>query len=121
MDPWIIILGVLGALYLFIISPYQEKIQKEKKEKKEKLVLEAQKRLQPILAKGRESYLGKHLFEAPCKELEGEYAKIAASYANRGMDFPLNTMTESKILGLIWNLSNEEIQEMISNLKEKGD
>lgn len=95
------------------------------KKKNEKLIIEAQTKLKPVLVEifkenDECGYYGKYLFGAPCKELEGEYATMAASYANKGMDFDLSGLDETKILGLISNLSEKEIQEMILSLDKKG-
>ena len=45
---------------------------------------------------------------------------MAASYANKGMDFDLSELDETKILGLVSNLSDKEIQEMILNLDKES-
>ena len=120
MPNWLILFGILGGIFLLVI-PIFEKKEKEKNQKRESLVNEAQNKLKPILLRlfkenDECGYYGKYSFSAPCKELESEYAKIAASYANKGMDFPVYEMTESKILNLISNLSNKQIQQLIYNL-----
>ena len=121
MPNWLILFGILGGIFVLIV-PVFEKKEKEKNEKRELLVNEAQNKLKPVLLRlfkenDECTYSSeKYLFGAPCKELESEYAKIAASYANKGMDFPGYKMTESKILNLIRNLSNKQIQQLIYNL-----
>ena len=91
MESWLIILGLISAIYLFIISPYQEKTKKEK----EKLVDEARKKLKPILEKDFESYMGKYLFDAPIQELENLYRDYHISYEPR---FIRNMIISVKIL-----------------------
>ena len=124
MEPWLIILGFISAIYLFIITPHQKKTMKQKKEKKEELVDEARKKLKPILEKGFESYMGKHAFDAPIQELEKLYRDYHISYEPPSFDwntefeggYDVTHPSDNEVLKLLELRSTSELNEIIEKL-----
>ena len=120
MESWLIILGLISAIYLFIISPYQEKTKKEK----EKLVDEARKKLKPILEKDFESYMGKYLFDAPIQELENLYRDYHISYEPPPFDwnaefeggYDVPHPSNEEILKLLESRPTSELKKIIEKL-----
>jgi len=123
MPNWLIVLGILGGIFLFIALIIEKK-EKEKNEKRKLLVNEAQKKVKPILKKGFESYMGKHAFDAPIKELEKLYRDYHISYKPPSFDwntefeggYDVPHPSDNEVLKLIELRSTSELNEIIEKL-----